>query len=61
MSRCIPYKRLDLLVDAFNMNKKSLILATNTDTLLYRELKAKSNDNITWRYNPSNEERNTLL
>jgi len=61
MSRCIPYKRLDLLVDAFNQNGKKLILCTNTDTLLYRELKAKSKPNIEWKFRVSNEEKNELM
>jgi glycosyltransferase involved in cell wall biosynthesis len=60
MSRCIPYKRLDLLVDAFNQNGKKLILCTNTDNLLYRELKERSKDNITWIFTPSLEEKTKL-
>ena len=61
MSRCIPYKRLDLLVDAFNDNDKNLILCTATDTVLYHELKAKSKPNIEWRFRVSNEEKNELM
>jgi glycosyltransferase involved in cell wall biosynthesis len=61
MSRCIPYKQLDLLVDAFNENGKSLILVTNTDTILYRELKERSQENITWVFNPNTEEKMVLL
>jgi glycosyltransferase involved in cell wall biosynthesis len=61
MSRCIPYKRLDLLVDAFNENDKNLILCTATDTVLYHELKAKSKSNIEWRFRVSNEEKNELM
>jgi glycosyltransferase involved in cell wall biosynthesis len=57
ISRCIPYKRLDLLVDAFNTNGKPLILATNTDNLLYHELKAKSKPNITWIFSPPVKEK----
>jgi len=49
--RCIPYKKFDLLVDAFNENWKKLILVTNTDNKLYRELKFKSKDNIIWMLN----------
>jgi glycosyltransferase involved in cell wall biosynthesis len=60
MGRCIPYKKFDLLVDAFNANGKKLILATNTDNLLYRELREKSGANIEWRFAPSITERNTL-
>ena len=35
LGRCIPYKRFDLLVDAFNENGKKLILCTSTDTSLF--------------------------
>lgn len=61
LGRCIPYKKFDLLVDAFNENGKRLILCTNTDTLLYRELKTKSKPNIEWRFRVSNEEKNELM
>lgn len=60
MSRCIPYKKLDLLVEAFNTSGKNLILATNTDNLLYQELKAKSKPNITWIFNPPSSEKWSL-
>ena len=60
MSRCIPYKKLDLLVDAFNANGKKLILATNTDNLLYRELREKSKSNINWEFNPPREKKMRL-
>lgn len=49
--RCIPYKKFDLLVDTFNKNWKKLILVTNTDNKLYRDLKNKSNPNIEWKLN----------
>lgn len=61
MSRCIPYKRLDLLVDTFNQNGKSLILVTNTDNLLYRELRAKSKENITWEFAVSSARKTQLF
>jgi glycosyltransferase involved in cell wall biosynthesis len=51
--RCIPYKKFDLLVDAFNENGKKLVLVTNTDNKLYRELKKKSKNNIEWKLNIS--------
>lgn len=60
IGRCIPYKKFDLLVDAFNKNGKKLILCTNTDNLLYRELKAKSKPNIEWIFAPSKQKRNEL-
>lgn len=59
--RCIPYKRFDLLVDAFNANGKNLILCTATDTPLFRELKAESRPNIEWKFGISNEEKNRLI
>lgn len=46
--RCIPYKKFDLLVEAFNTNGKKLIIATNTDNKLYRKLKKISKSNIKW-------------
>lgn len=53
--RCIPYKKFDLIVDAFNENWKKIIIVTNTDNKLFRELKAKSKENITWELNISRE------
>jgi glycosyltransferase involved in cell wall biosynthesis len=61
LGRCIPYKRFDLLVDAFNENGKRLILCTATDTPLFRELKARSKPNIEWRYRVSTEEKDALM
>lgn len=54
--RCIPYKKFDLLVDAFNKNWKQLILVTNTDNNLYKKLKEKSNSNIVWILKATTEE-----
>ncbi len=51
--RCIPYKKFDLIVESFNENKKKLILVTNTDNKLYKDLKSKSNSNIVWKLNIS--------
>ncbi len=56
VGRCIPYKKFDLLVDTFNKNGKELILVTNTDNKLYKSLKARSKENITWKLNISREE-----
>ncbi len=56
IGRCVPYKKFDLLVEAFNQNKKKLIIATNTETELYHTLKAKSNKNIIWKFDLSREE-----
>ncbi len=61
LGRCIPYKKFDLLVDAFNTNGKQLILCTATDTPLFRELKTKSKSNIEWRFQVSNKEKDTLM
>jgi len=59
--RCIPYKKFDLLVDAFNKNWKHLILVTNTDNKLYRNLVKKSNSNILWKLNISKDDTNDLF
>ncbi len=59
--RCIPYKKFDLLVDAFNKNGKKLILCTATDTPLFQELKERSKSNIEWKYRVSNEEKDSLM
>ncbi len=61
VGRCIPYKKFDLLVDAFNKNGKKLILCTATDTQLYHELREKSNSNIEWKFRVSHAEKNNLL
>lgn len=58
--RCIPYKRFDLIVDTFNQNWKKIIISTNTDNALYRELKAKSWPNIEWKFGLSLDEINQL-
>jgi glycosyltransferase involved in cell wall biosynthesis len=59
--RCIPYKKFDLIVDAFNKNGKKLILVTNTENKLYKELKSKSKSNIIWKLNISREETKELF
>lgn len=61
VGRCIPYKKFDLLVDAFNQNGKKLILCTATDTPLFWELKEKSKPNIEWKFRVSNKEKDTLM
>jgi len=59
--RCIPYKKFDLIVDSFNENWKKIILVTNTDNKLFRELKAKSKSNIIWKLNISREKTTKLF
>lgn len=49
--RCIPYKKFDLIVDAFNKNWKKIIIITNTENKLYKNLKSKSKENIDWKIN----------
>lgn len=49
VGRCIPYKKFDLLVDAFNQSGQKLIIATNTDNTLYKNLKKISKSNIEWK------------
>ena len=53
--RCIPYKKFDLLVDTFNENGKNLVIATATNTPLYRKLKKRSKKNITWIFGADDE------
>ncbi len=59
--RCVPYKKFDLIVEAFNKNWKKIIIETNTDNKLYRKLKKISNPNIIWKFNLSKDELNNLL
>ena len=61
IGRCIPYKKFDLLVEAFNKNGKTLVIATNTDNALYRDLKKKSRDNIIWKFDATREEIQTYF
>lgn len=61
LGRCIPYKKFDLLVEAFNANGKRLILCTSTDTPLFRELKSRSKPNIEWKFSISNDDKNILM
>lgn len=56
VSRCIPYKKLDLLVDTFNQNGKKLTIVTNTNNKLYKTLKDKSEKNISWKLSISRKE-----
>lgn len=53
IGRCIPYKKFDLLVETFNKNGKNLVIATSTNTPIYRRLKRKSRSNIYWAFQPS--------
>jgi len=61
VGRCIPYKKFDLIVEAFNKNWKKVVLVTNTDNKLYIELKAKSKENIEWKLNISRDEIRRLF
>lgn len=61
VGRCIPYKKFDLVVDAFNENWKNLVLVTNTNNRLFRKLKKKSKENITWKLNISEKETRELF
>ncbi|MDD5769822.1 MAG: glycosyltransferase [Candidatus Gracilibacteria bacterium] len=58
--RCIPYKKFDLIVETFNKNGKNIIISTNTDNKLYRELKQKSKSNIIWKLGLSLQEINKI-
>jgi len=61
VGRCIPYKKFDLIVDAFNENWKKLIIVTNTNNKLYKHLKSISNENIEWKLNISRDETKELF
>ncbi len=54
--RCIPYKKFDLIVEAFNKNWKNLVICTNTPNKLYKKLKSISKPNITWILSPTKDE-----
>lgn len=58
--RCIPYKKFDLIVDAFNENWKEIMLVTNTNNKLYKDLKSKSKNNIKWKLNITSIEKKEL-
>lgn len=51
VGRCIPYKKFDLVVDTFNKNWKKIVVCTNTDNKLYKQLKSISKENIEWKLN----------
>lgn len=61
VGRCIPYKKFDLLVEAFNGNGKKLICVTNTDNKLYKKLKKISGPNIEWKLGISRDETQALF
>ncbi len=61
VGRCIPYKKFDLLVEAFNQNGKKLICVTNTNNKLYKKLKKNSKPNIEWKLNISRVETQALF
>jgi len=58
--RCIPYKKFDLVVDAFNQNGKKLIVATNTKNTLAKHLQKISKPNISWIFDGDLEKINAL-
>lgn len=61
VGRIIPYKKFDLLVDAFNASGKRLIIATSTENALFKELFKKSQPNIEWAIGVTNEEKVRLF
>lgn len=50
--RVIPYKKFDLIVEAFNKNWKKLVICVNTVNKLQQKLEEESNANIVWIKNP---------
>ena len=61
VGRCIPYKKFDLLVEAFNQNGKKLVCVTNTNNKLFKKLKKNSKPNIEWKLGISREETQELF
>lgn len=61
VGRMIPYKKFDLLVDAFNANGKRLVIATSTRNKLFDELFRKSKPNIEWLTDVSDDEKIALF
>ncbi len=61
VGRIIPYKKFDLLVDAFNASGKRLVIATSTENALFKELFKKSQPNIEWAIGVTNEEKVRLF
>lgn len=61
VGRCIPYKKFDLIVEAFNKNGKKLIIITNTQNKLQKSLEAISKPNIEWKVCISREETRELF
>jgi len=56
--RVVPYKRFDLIVEAFNKNEKPLVIITNTQNKLQKYLQSISNSNIVWKIWVDNETKN---
>ena len=56
LGRVVPYKRFDLLVDAFNGTGRRLTIVAGTKTKLAMKLVARSDDNIEWIFGASDEE-----
>lgn len=60
VGRVIPYKKFDLVVEAFNKNKKPLVIVTNTKNKLQKHLEKISQENIIWKKDISREELRSL-
>jgi len=54
--RCIPYKKFDLLIEAFNKSGKKLVVVTNTKNKLQKDLESISGANIEWKLDIPREE-----
>jgi glycosyltransferase involved in cell wall biosynthesis len=52
----IPYKKFDLVVEAFNKNGKKLIICVNTKNKLQKYLEKISKPNITWIFDSKKED-----
>ncbi len=58
--RCIPYKKFNLIVDAFNLNWKKIKIVSNVKNDLSESLKNISKENIEWIYETDNKKINEL-
>ncbi|QFR39651.1 glycosyltransferase family 4 protein [Candidatus Gracilibacteria bacterium 28_42_T64] len=56
VGRCIPYKKFDLLIEAFNKSGKKLVVVTNTKNKLQKDLESISGANIEWKLDIPREE-----
>jgi glycosyltransferase involved in cell wall biosynthesis len=57
IGRVIPLKRFDIIIEAFNQNGLPLVILTNTEGSFVQSLRDRSNSNITWIFQATNEQK----